>query len=111
MKTLTKILKPKVVERKNDNRVPLVIDWHQKFKGLSQILVRHYNFMVIEHPDLKKMFPEPPLVSYRRNPNLHNNLVSTKLKKNARFFRSLYARRSKEERTSVQTMQPHGTTK
>ena len=40
--------------------------------------------MVIEHPDLKKVFPEPPLVSYRRNPNLHNHLVSTKLKKNAK---------------------------
>ena len=40
--------------------------------------------MVIEHPDLKKAFPEPPLVSYRRNPNLRNHLVSTKLKKNAK---------------------------
>ena len=96
MNTLTKIatevetrdrnclLKPRVVEQNKDNRIPLVITWHQKFKGLSKILHRHYNFMVIEHPDLKKVFPEPPIVSYRRNPNLHNHLVRTKPKENAK---------------------------
>ena len=96
MNTLTKIatevetrdrnclLKPRVVEQNKDNRVPLVITWHQKFKGLSKILHRHYNFMVIEHPDLQKVFPEPPIVSYRRNPNLHNHLVRTKPKENAK---------------------------
>ena len=78
------LLKPKVVEQNKDNRVPLVINWHQKFKGLSRISHKHYNFMVIEHPDLKKVFPEPPIVSYRRNQNLHNHLVTTKPKKNAK---------------------------
>ena len=96
VKTLTKIateveardrntlLHKKVTEKDNDSRVPLVIDWHQKFKGLSQILHRHYNFMIIEHPDLKQVFPEAPIISYRRNPNLHSQLVKTKRQKDTK---------------------------
>ena len=96
VKTLTKIaneveardrntlLNKKVIEKDTDKRVPLVINWHQKFKGLSQILHRHYNFMVTEHPDLKQVFPEPPIISYRKNSNLHNQLVNSI--RTGRFF-------------------------
>ena len=62
-------------------RVPLVINWHTKFKGLSRILHINYECMVNDHPTLKETFPEPPIVSYRRNPNIRSILVRTQKKR------------------------------
>ena len=38
----------------------------------------HYNEMVNEFPNLKCVFPEPPILSYHRNHNLHNLLVCSR---------------------------------
>ena len=58
------------------DRVPLVINWHTRFKGLASILHRNYQTMLEDHARLAQIFPKPPIVSYRRNPNLRSILVS-----------------------------------
>ena len=60
--------------------MPLVINWHTKFGGLSRILHRNYECMMNDYPELKEIFPEPPIVSYRRNPNIRSILVGTRTK-------------------------------
>ena len=69
------------MKRKAKERVPLVINWHAKFKGLSCILHRNYECMVNDYPALKETFPEPPIVSYRRKPNIRSILVRTQKKR------------------------------
>ena len=66
-KDRNELLQPKEKTSNNANqRIPLVINWHQKFKGLSKQLLDNYNYknMIDEHPKLKNVFVEPPIVSF-----------------------------------------------
>ena len=75
------LLESATTKRKSSNeRVPFVINWHTKFRGLSSLLRRNYESMITDHPELKETFPEPPIVSYRRNPNIRSTLVRSQKK-------------------------------
>ena len=43
--------------------------------GFQKSLHYHYKEMINNFPNLKSVFPEPPILSYRRNQNLRNLLV------------------------------------
>ena len=57
------------------DRIPFVLFWHSKFNGIGNVSHDNYHKMITEHPVLKKVFPQPPLLSYRKNRNLRNILV------------------------------------
>ena len=56
-------------------RVPIVITYHHKFTGISNVLKDCYNRMLQKYPEMKKVVPAPPLVAYRRTRNLRDKLV------------------------------------
>ena len=58
--------------RKKDksNRVTLVLPFHHKYRGIQQVLQKPYNKKITCNPDLKQIFPDPPMISFRRAPNI-----------------------------------------
>ena len=68
----------------SNSRIPLVLTYHHKFSTIPKIIHDNYKKMIEQFPDTKSVFPEPPLVAYRRAANLTDKLVRAKhwLKKN-----------------------------
>ena len=61
---------PQVLEMPENNRVPFVVTWHHKLSALPKILHHNYETMIKKFPELKCIFPQPPVVAFRRNRNL-----------------------------------------
>ena len=60
--------------RKNTSRVPLVVTYHPSLKPLRRILHQIHG-LIEDDEDLRTLFPDPPLVSFRQTDSLHNKLV------------------------------------
>ena len=73
--TLTQVLK----DMGKSMRVPFVTTWSRKLSGFQKSLQYHYKEMIDNFPNLKSVFPEPPILSYRRNQNLRNLLVRSSI--------------------------------
>ena len=54
------------------------VEYHPALSQLSKTLQEDWRVM-IDDPHLKEVFPLPPLVSYRRPPNLKEKLVRAKI--------------------------------
>ena len=63
------------------SRIPFGTTWHQKLSGFQSILHHRYQEMINDYPELKCVFPAPPILACRRNRNLGNLLVHTSLTK------------------------------
>ena len=59
-------------------RTVLSVRWHPRLQFLQRALHGTYKRFSTKYPSLKKTFPEPPLVAYRKNPSLSNNLVKAR---------------------------------
>ena len=59
-------------------RIPLIMTYHHKFREVSQILHKNYSKMVTDTPNLQKVFPEPPMVAFRRNTTIKDKVVTSK---------------------------------
>ena len=65
--------------KKNDNERPVfVITYNPALPSLAQIMKKHWKVMVNDLY-LKKVFPVPPMVAYRRAKNLKDKLVKAKV--------------------------------
>ena len=80
-KDRNELLQPKENTSNNANqRIPLMINWHRKFKGISKLLHDNYRHMINEHPEIKNVFPEHPIVSFRKNATLESILIKSEEK-------------------------------
>ena len=63
--------------RKKDesNRVTLVLPFHHKYRGVQQVLQKSYSKMITCNPDIKQIFPNPPMISFRQAPNIQDKVV------------------------------------
>ena len=61
------LLNPTQQNEQRVKRIPLVINWHQKFSKLPRILNDTYKEIAQKFPDFQKTFPAPPLISFRKN--------------------------------------------
>ena len=70
----------KVIRNQDQNkrRPVFSIEYHPALPALSKILQKHWRVMVTD-PLLKEAFPLPPMVAYRRPPNLKEKLVRAKV--------------------------------
>ena len=57
------------------DRVPLVITYQHKLQDIPRIIHNNYRKMITNHPEMKDIFPDPPIVSYRRPQNIFDKLV------------------------------------
>ena len=67
-----------VDKSKNQRRPVFSIEYHPALPPLSSALKKHWRVMV-DDPHLKEAFPLPPMVAYRRPPNLKETLIRAKV--------------------------------
>ena len=67
---------------KSNTRTPLVVTYHPDLPPLAQIVNKHFSILQT-NDKLKQVFPEPPLISYRRPKNLRDLIVRAKLPSDA----------------------------
>ena len=69
----------KRVEGWKGERVPLVVTYHPCLPSVSGVVRKHWSVMIEDNPRLKRCFPSPPIVAYRRSKNLRDMLIRAKL--------------------------------
>ena len=67
--------------KKKTDRTVFVVTYNPALPSVSKILKKHWGVMV-KDPYLKKVFPSPPMVAYRRPKNLRNFLIKAKIPPN-----------------------------
>ena len=65
-------------EQPQNERIPLVITYHHKFREISKILHKNYKTMITQAPNMKKIFPQPPMVAFKRNANIKDKIMRAK---------------------------------
>ena len=65
---------PASSDESTNTKVPLVLTYNPFNVGTIRILLDHFNILSSD-PEARRIFPEPPLVSYRRERNLGDILV------------------------------------
>ena len=68
----------KIVKKKKNERTIFVITYNPALPSVSAILQKHWRVMTHD-PYLKKVFPEPPMVAFRRPKNLRDILIKAKV--------------------------------
>ena len=68
----------KVVKTKNSKRVVFAITYDPRLPSISKIFRKHHEVLK-EDPAMATIFPEPPLVAYRRPQSLRDKLVKSKV--------------------------------
>ena len=71
------LLNPKIDNQSTEMRTPLVLTYHHKLKNISRIVHHRYTGMIARNPEMKKIFPEPPIVAYKRTKNLKDILTQS----------------------------------
>ena len=80
-RNLALIKKAKV---KNTDRVIAPFDFNPILPKVSNVINKHYRTMITDNPELKKVFPAPPMASLRQGPNLRKKLCKATLPKISR---------------------------
>lgn len=68
----------KVVKNKNNDRVMLSITYDPRVADMSSSIKKHYNFAKRD-PNFVKVFPEIPMIGFKRARNLGEHLIRAKL--------------------------------
>ena len=62
-----------------DKKPPFVITYHPKLPSITNITRKHWNVMCDDSPKLRRCFPNPPVVAYKRHKNLRDLLIRSKV--------------------------------
>ena len=73
---LQKVIK---TSEKEDKKLPFVITYHPKLPSIAGITKKHWKVMCDDSPKLKRCFPKPPVVAYKRHKNLRDLLIRSKV--------------------------------
>ena len=69
----------KVVKSVNTKRPVAVVSWDPRLPPIDTIQQKHWRGMTSLDPYLKQVFPEPPLLAYKRQKNIRDYLIRAKL--------------------------------
>ena len=64
--------------KKQNNRVPLVITYSKALPNIHEILKKNMKILYNSEKKMKRIFDEPPIVSYKRDNNIKDILVHRK---------------------------------
>ena len=62
-------------QKPSSSRTILSINWHPKFRHFPSILRQCYNSITTMSSKMKEIFPEPPMIAFRRNRTIRDRLV------------------------------------
>ena len=71
----------KVSKIQKEDRLILSLPYDRRMTNVNSILHQHWSYSLKVNPDLKKAFPNPPMISYSRPKNLRDILVRSQLPK------------------------------
>jgi hypothetical protein len=74
-----KIALLKVKQKIKQKRPIFALQYDPRLPALQPIIAKHWRSMKIKDKYLKECFPEPPLTAFRRQPNLRNLLIKSKV--------------------------------
>ena len=69
----------KVKKKERDNQTIFALKFDPRIPSIQQISSKHWRSMTMQNKYLKECFPKPPLIAYRRQANLRNFLIKSKL--------------------------------
>ena len=69
----------KVVKPSHQRRPIAVVSWDPRLPSIDAIQQKHYRAMTSLDPYLKEVFPEAPIIAYRRPKNIKEYLIRAKL--------------------------------
>ena len=76
---MKKIDRKKAIEKvhrdEKEKITSLITKYHPNLPSLSSIIKKHWNVMVKEDSRLKRIFPQPSVIAYKRGKNLKDLLV------------------------------------
>ena len=61
------------------NKPAFVVCFDPRLPSIPQIVKKHWRSMVFENKYLESVYPEPPLVSYRRQQNIREKIIRAKV--------------------------------
>ena len=56
-----------------------VIHYDPRLPSVNNIIRKHYRTMVNNAPKAKEVFPDPPIIAYKRQKNLREALIRAKV--------------------------------
>ena len=68
----------RVTKNKTSSRPVFVVPYHPALPNIAQIVKKHHRVMTL-NPHMKSIFPQAPLVAYKRPMNIRDRLVKAKL--------------------------------
>jgi len=68
----------KVEKKEKPDRVIISISFNPQLPCISSIIQKHWRTMV-QDPWMKEVFQNPPMVTYRRPPNLRDKLIQARI--------------------------------
>ena len=68
----------RVSKQKSANRPVFVINYDPRLPSIPSIVKKHWRSMTLD-PRLKEIFPDPPLVAYKRPQNIRDKLIRSKV--------------------------------
>ena len=70
----------KVVEENSSKKRPVfVISWDPRLPSLSTMTQKHWRSMINQDQLMKEVFPERPLIAFKRQRNLEDSLIREKI--------------------------------
>ena len=79
-----------VSRNKLNTRPVFVVLWDPRLPSITSLTNKHYRSMTGQDPYLKEVFPEPPLVAYKRQRNIRDKIIRAKIplakKRNQRYI-------------------------
>ena len=70
------------VEKKKTNRTPFVVTYHPAQPSVTSIVRQHWKVMTDQSEYLKRCFPQPSVVAYKRSKNIGDILIRAKFNPN-----------------------------
>ena len=70
----------RVCRKKSSDRPVFVISYDPRLPSIPSIVKKHWRSMT-QDPRMKEIFPKPPLVAYKRPPNIKEKLIRAKVPK------------------------------
>ena len=69
----------RVVKKKDNLRPVFVIRYDPRLPSVNNIVKKHWRSMTASDPHMKSIYPQPPLIAYKRPMNLKDYLIRAKI--------------------------------
>ena len=69
------------VKKSENERIPAPYTFNPRIPNIGKVFRKHHNAMLTEYPELREVFPEPPMPALRQPPNLRRFICRATLYK------------------------------